>query len=252
MDLINKIKKKKELSGIPDEIILEVLEKCKFNANPKIKSKKDEKIIIKQVRDELRKYVGRFKISPKSENLIEKNKINEILRLHHSTKERIKFYPRFKLLIKKLNPSLILDIGCGLNPLAIAPGFKYYASDIDENNLKLINLFFKRNKIKGKTFVADIRKERNFPKSDLCLILKVLDIVKMSHKEIESLIKSIKTKTLIISFPTITLSGRPMQKPERYWFERILNKLDYKFKLIKSENELFYLIEQSNSRNRAS
>jgi len=243
MDLIKKIKNKKEFSGIPDKMILKILEELKLD-NFNNLNKKDEKIIIKQVRNELRKFVGRFKVSSKTENLIKQNKISEILNLHYSTKERIEFYPKFKLLLKKINPNSILDLGCGLNPLVIAnSNVKYYASDIDENNLKLINLFFKKNKFPGKTFIADIRTERNFPKSDLCLILKVFDIVKMPHHEIESLLTSIKTKLFIISFPTVTLSGKPMQKSKRFWFEKILNKINYSFKLVKSNNEIFYIIK---------
>jgi len=245
--ILQDIKKKKELSGIPDEVVLEALEKTKktLGITSNI-SKKDERILIKETRALLRNYVGRFKNKKSLEKLLDKGKIKEILLSHSSTRERIEFYPKLNNIIKKLNPKSILDLGCGLNPLAIAKNYEYYASDIDSNNLNLIKKYFQKNNIKGNVFTSDLRKERNFPNSDLCLIFKVLDILKMPHKEIEALISSIKSKNLIVSFSTITLSGKPMREYRRFWFERILQKKQRSFKIVKSENEIFYIIQQEN------
>ncbi len=241
MDIVKKIKLKKELSGIPDSVVLEVLEKYNF----KIQSKKDEKIIIKEVRNELRKLVGRFKTSKDPFKLVQESNIEELLNYHSSTRERAGFYNKFKKLISGFKAKSILDLGCGLNPIAIAkPGIKYYAQDIDENNLRIIDSYFKKNKIPGKTILSDLRKPQKLPKADLCLILKVLDILKMPHKDVKELLKSLNCKTLIISFPTITLSGKQMSKPKRKWLEYVLKELNYKFKILKSDNELFYVVNK--------
>lgn len=249
MDIINKIKEKKELSGIPDNTVKESLEKQlrKLNLPDEGLSKKDEKILIKEVRKTLREYVGRFKSSGKDQGiikrLVESNQINPALMLHSSTRERMNFYPELKKVIKKLSPGTILDLGCGLNPLALADkSCFYYASDIDENNLRLIKRFFHLNNIKGQTFTADLRKAREFPEADLCLILKVLDILKMPHKEVESLLLSLKCRTLIVSFSTVTLSGKQMKDKRRFWFERILERLNIPFEDLESNNEFFYII----------
>lgn len=245
MDLIARIKEKRELAGIPDTLVKEVFEKV-LKKYPGKLSGKDEKLIVKEARSLLRKYVGRFKPSKKESiiSLLKKGKSQEALMLHSSTKERILSYSMIRKIIRDLKPKKILDIGCGINPIALASqDYYYYASDIDEDNLEIVKTFFDKEKFPGETFSADIRKERNFPEADLCLIFKVFDIVKMPHWEIKGLLSSLKCKSFLISFPTITLSGKQMRNKRRVWFEKILQDLDYEFKTIRSDNELFYLIQ---------
>ncbi|MCH7536068.1 MAG: hypothetical protein IH948_10090 [Bacteroidetes bacterium] len=105
--------------------------------------------------------------------------------------------------------------------------------------------FFKKNKIKGKTFLRDIRKIKEFPKTDLCLIMKTLDIVETKgHSQATKIMKNLNSKNIIVSFSTRTLSGKPMNSPRRQWFENLLENLEYKFKIINSNNEVFYFIEK--------
>lgn len=247
-ELIKIIKQKKELSGISDSIILETLEKylSKNKINPASLKKPQLKIIIKEIRADLRISVGQFQKSLKNKStLLKKGKIEELLQTHTSTSERLSFYPKLKKIISTLNIKSILDIGCGLNPIALAePDIIYYASEINEENLKLINDFFKKNKIKGKTFVYDLRKpSHNLPRADLCLIMKVLDLIE--RKKTQAILRKINCKYFLISFSTRKLSGKSMTHPKRNWFERILNELDYPFKIIQSENEIFYLINKA-------
>ena len=108
-NLVKSIKKKRELSGISDKLVSELLESyLKRNSlNLEKISPPSEKIIIKDIRAELRKYVGRFQVSKKISlkkrfELLEKNKIKELLKTHSSTKERIDSYLKIKRLIKKL------------------------------------------------------------------------------------------------------------------------------------------------------
>ena len=61
-----------------------------------------------------------------------------------------------KEIIKKLNPKSILDLGCGINPLALAEkGVKYYASDINSEDLNIVREFFKNYK----RIINDFRKQ---------------------------------------------------------------------------------------------
>ncbi|MEK6928920.1 MAG: hypothetical protein AABW65_03115 [Nanoarchaeota archaeon] len=249
---LNKIKSKKELSGISDFIILSSLEKYfkKNKISKKKLSSKDSKLIVKEIRSDLRKLLGRFeKDSSKRKTLLETNKIDDILNTHISTKERKEDYPLIISLIKELNPNSILDIGCGLNPLALASSkIVYYALDINKDEIDLINNFFKRNNIKGKAFFHDLRNyDSKLPEVDLCLLLKVLDIIEeKGHKLAEKIIKNLKCKCIIISFSVKTLSGKPMNHPQRGWIERLLNRLGYSFNLIKTKNEIFYIASPRN------
>lgn len=255
-NLINEIKKKKELSDVSEELVKDVLSKYLEKNNLKIpQTRKEIKLIVKEVRAELRKYVGRFqlKVSAKKRiDLLDKNQLNLLLKTHSSTKERLESNS-YQILIsnlRKISPNSILDLACGINPLKVSPEFpksKYYASDIKEEELKLLETFFKKNKISGKVFVADIRKEKNFPKTDVCLILKVLDIIeKKGHNNAKELLKNLNCRNLIVSFSTRTLSGKRMRFPQRKWLEYILLELNYKFRIEESSNEIFYICSLTN------
>lgn len=255
-ELIIQIKKKKELSDVSDKVVEDILKNYLKKNNLKIPDKKKEvKLVVKEIRAELRKYTGRFQIkfsAKKRLDLLKENKLEELLKTHSSTKERLDSNS-FKILIsalKKISPNSILDLACGINPIAIAPEFTkatYYASDIKEEELNLLKEFFRNKKINGKVFVADIRKKRDYPEADVCLMLKVLDIIeKKGHKKSKELLENLNCKKFIISFATKTISGKPMRITERKWLESILKELNYTFKIERSSNEIFYICSSTN------
>ncbi|MEI6849641.1 MAG: hypothetical protein WCK29_01255, partial [archaeon] len=176
--------------------------------------------------------------------------IEELLETHNSTKERLADYPIIKDLILKLNPKSILDLGCGLNPLALLDTIKnmeYYASDINENDLELINKYFRLNNIKGKAFVYDLRTigSEKLPCADLCIIFKVLDIIeKKGHRLAEKILSSVDSKQFLVSFATRKLSNKPMNRPKRGWFEYLLKRLNYSFEILELGNEVIYIIKK--------
>lgn len=235
-ELLKRIKEKKELSGLTDSVVEEVLDTCleRHGVSSENLDKTSAKVLLKDVRAELRKHAGRFQKSLKSkEKLLEANNIRKLLLTHSSTSERIDFYPKLKKIISSLNVSSILDLGCGLNPIALAsPNVKYYASDIKEDELSLIERFFRKNKIKGKTFVCNLKKITiRLPKADLCLLFKVLDVIDdKSHKLTEQILSEIPCRYFLISFSTRKLSGKPMNHPERVWFEKILRNQNLNFR----------------------
>lgn len=253
--LISEIKEKRELSGLSDAIIEESLEnymiKRKIGRKMLLNlSKKDRKIIVKEIRSDLRLLHGRFQASQKSrEAMLKENKIDDLLKTHSSTKERIPFYPKIKSIFGELKVKSVLDLGCGLNPLALAnTELEYYASDINEEDLLLVKKFFDKNKIKGKTFFCDLRKidYAEMPDADMCLLFKLLDILeKKGHNLAGEIIEKIRCKYILASFSTKKLSGKPMNKPRRVWFEILMRRLNYSYDTIETSNEIFYLIKKS-------
>ncbi len=248
-EIIRLIKQKKELAGVDNSIVLGHLESYLAKTNFQLENLRDReiKIIVKDIRESLRKNVGRFQATTKDrKKLLERNDITSLLKSHSSTKERFEFYPQLKEIIKKLKVKSILDLGCGINPIALASSdIKYYASDINLDDLDLVRIFFQKNKIDGEVFVCDLNKieECSIPDAELSLALKVFDI--LSRKDYETakkIIEKIHSRHLIVSFSTRTLSGKPMNHPRRIWFERLLETLCYKFEIIKSNNEIFYVV----------
>jgi 16S rRNA (guanine(1405)-N(7))-methyltransferase len=249
IELIKKIKEKRELADIPDSFVEEsVLESIKHYK--KLVSLKDERIIVKEVRKNLRRNIGSFQISPnKKEKYGALKDYDMLIKTHSSTKER---YDDYKDLIKKLrdwNVKKILDLGCGLNPLALAKHFEnYYAADIKENEINIINNYFKENNIKGFAKVYDINKIENgiFPKADICLLFKVLDIISNKKKEItRKIIESVNCRLALVSFPTKTLSGKRMGVVKRKWFEDLIKEMGLYNETFSIENEIFYIVKLS-------
>ena len=253
--IIDEIKDKKELNGISSKLVKDILiEKLKKNGKSFSEfinfSKYDKKLITKEVRAELRLLHGRFNTQAIKRTKKEELSIEDLLETHNSTKERLADYPIIKELILKLNPKSILDLGCGLNPLAlldIINNIEYYASDINENDLDLIAKYFKINNIKGKTFVYDLRNigSEKLPSVDICIIFKVLDIIeKKGHRLAEKILSTIDSKYLLVSFATRKLSNKPMNRPKRGWFEYMLKRLNYSFETLELGNEIIYIIKK--------
>jgi hypothetical protein len=224
--LIAKIKEKKELKGIPSTYVHALLIK-KFPYAPT--SEKEEKIIIKTLRNDLRKVTGRYRTLKQDK--------------HVSTEERKTFYSQLNMRIAELAPHRILDLGCGQNPLfQMDLAQMYYAYDLNEEDIHIVNEYCAKNKKKCIAKVCDIAQELTFPPVDLVLAYKVLDILdKKGHTNATRILRVLKTKYLLASFPTISLSGKRMHTTRRLWFEKALLTNDYAWETFASSNELFYL-----------
>ena len=254
-EIINKIKQKKEFLGLADSVVSGIVEKNLSKV--KIREVEDKleyskefqiKELVKLARSQLRRYTGMFQVSSKNRvHLLKSSNINLLFKTHQSTKERIDFYPVLKKKIKDLKISSILDLGCGLNPVAIAEkGVFYFASDIRNDELDLIKDYFKSNKISGKTFIFDLNDASKFstlPKADLCLLLKVFDLLDDKRAIAQKVFSELPCNYFIISFSTRKLSGRIMNQPRRLWFEDILLKFNLNYETFHSDNEIFYFIK---------
>lgn len=275
--LLTVIKQKKQLQGLDDSIIKNYLKEY-FEKNKRALSKlaqypgekqllrsAEYEKVLKTVRAKLHESYGLFQIPKNSEdikrNFIKKLKqrslteedYKNILSLHLSTKERFDSYDSLYSQIFKLTgkPGSIIDIGCGLNPISShympLKKFRYIASDIDKSNLDFISEFFELSGIDGRTIVLDFQNEKDLQKlafieTDICFLFKVLEIDK---RVAEDLITSVNSKFIVASFSTLSVSGKIMSSPQRDWFEKLLNRLKYKFSTFSTENEIFYVIKKS-------
>lgn len=248
---VAEIKQKKELKDIANTVVEDALQSYlkKHSILFQEVSPKERKLIIKEVRAQLRLFTGRFQKTQKQrEDFLTKGKIKAILQTHASTAERLSSYPFLKNLIKKLSVHSILDLACGLNPFALADSGKvYYAADIHEEEIKIIKKFFEMRHIQGNAFIYDLRKiGDNLPQADLCLLFKVLDIIELKgHSYAQTIIEKVPCKYVLASFATTTLSGKAMRNPRRIWFERLLNAKGHSYKKFSTHNEIFYLIKKS-------
>jgi len=143
---------------------------------------------------------------------------------HASTKERVPFLQDFyKSVFSDLGPvHSVLDIACGLNPLAIpwmplAPHSTYYAYDIYGDLTTFLDAFFKIVDVDGYAQTQDIIKSVPSQKVDVALILKTIPCVEQVDKTAGyRLLESINAETIIVSFPIYSLGGRSRGMAENY------------------------------------
>ena len=274
-DIIIEIKKKKEFSGLEDKFInkeLDLLLKRNPNLKYFLNQPRSEKYkrIIKAVRAELRRNYGLFRVGKenKRDKLVEEFKsrqnveiVKKILSTHASTKERLDKYAGIYHQIFKITgkPKAILDLGCGINPLSVifmkSTRLTYYAYDINQKDIELLNLFFNifkspNKEIDGKAEILDFKNQNNLerlPKSDLAFLFKITDIVDKGkgHKNSEILISRTPAKYVVVSFPTITMSGKKMNFPRRKWIGLMCERLGYEVNSFQTDNEIFYVIRKN-------
>jgi len=283
-EIISDVKSKKELRALDEDFVArklheffkdirnyqykeKVLKKLSESKNYKqfMKSKEHD-FLIKNVRAELRKVYGAFilKEYEKKHKILQRLKDQddmdthiELLNLHKSTNERMSHYEELyaKIFEKVHGKAIILDVACGLNPVAnifIRDKIKkYYASDISSEDCKFLKEYFSKTNVDNEVFALDLVESESLKKlssinCDVCFIFKTLDGLERVERNVtEKLFKSINAKILAVTFPTLSLSGvREIKEYRRVWLEKLLEKLQWKYKKIMIENELLYLIEK--------
>ncbi|MBI2665816.1 hypothetical protein HYX12_04300 [Candidatus Woesearchaeota archaeon] len=282
--LVKTILKKKELSSLNPAFVEERLIIFLKN-NKKLSARLQQNFhqksaafhnIVKNMRHLLRRSYGlyhRKDMQPDWTSLFQKSTsekdkqgiIKQILSTHSSTKERLPYYIKLYQDIFTLTgmPKTIIDLGSGINPLSldlldkpIMQSLRYYAYDISEAEIDALNYYFYQKHLANKFFtgkasildIISFAQISQLPKADICFLFKITDILDQGkgHKNSEIVITRIPADYIIVSFPTLTMSGKLMNFPRRKWIELMCNRLGFSFKIITSPNELFYVIKKIN------
>jgi len=280
-ELIASIKSKKELFALDDSFVQQKIDKIfradntvqnKFDESKKFKQfarSKEYEDLLKKIRKELRTIYGVFQegTTKKRVQLLEKLRItkntqeqqkitNELLRLHTSTRERLPYYKTiYAEIVRRIQPKIIIDIGCGMNPLA----YNYFvqqecrptiiASDISKEDMEFLEQCFSALNIPGKTIALDLITEHTKLKTlhgDVTFLFKLLDSLEEAKRYISyNIIENITTPWIVVSFATKSLGGKKnISVKGRSWFERLLKRKNLSWETFSVENELFYMIRQ--------
>ena len=149
-------------------------------------------------------------------------------------------------------------MGCGLNPISyeiIGKTLKnkpeYFASDLNTEDIKFLNDYFKLNNINAKAKVYDITnleilKDKDFKECDLIFLFKVLDSFEFIKRNIsKKLLNEINAKHIVVSFPMKSLvSKKTFDFSKRNWFKNYINKMNWNYEVFEIKNEIFYLIKK--------
>jgi 16S rRNA (guanine(1405)-N(7))-methyltransferase len=174
--------------------------------------------------------------------------------LHASTAERLPFVADFyRVSLQNLNPiSSVLDLGCGLNPLAIpflplAEKFTYEAKDVLLPLIDFLNMYFGKVGVQGKARLLDLSTQIPEQEVDLVIMLKLIPLLDQIDKGIASrLLQGLKAKAMLISFPLKSLGGRGKGMLITYQkrFEALSVGLNAKIDEYSFPNELVYLVRK--------
>jgi 16S rRNA (guanine(1405)-N(7))-methyltransferase len=140
----------------------------------------------------------------------------EIMSLHASTRERLPilddFYPS---ILSDIAPSQrVLDIACGLNPLAaswmpLAGNAQYLAYDIYSDMMQFMGDYMQLARLDGRAEVRDVIHNPPSETVDLALLLKTLPCLEQIEKGAsERLLDTIRARYLLISYPVSSLGRR--------------------------------------------
>jgi 16S rRNA (guanine(1405)-N(7))-methyltransferase len=179
-----------------------------------------------------------------------------VMQQHTSSRERLPILDSFyTTLFADIRPiQSVLDIACGLNPLAIpfmplAPNARYVALDVYDDMIAFLNGAFESMNINATARVADVFSEIENPKSilresfDVVLLLKTIPCLEQIDKGIgKKLLDTINAKHIVVSFPTRSVGGKNIGMSKHY--EAHFNELiaGHSWRVIKFEfvNELIF------------
>lgn len=140
----------------------------------------------------------------------------QILGLHSSTCERLPILDRFYARIFAVTgqPRSILDLGCGLNPLALpwmdlGPEAQYIAVDIDADRVRFLNRYLALAGFAPLARCQDVLAHPPDDDADLALLLKMSPSLERQEQGATlHLLEQLSTPFIVISFAVKSLGGR--------------------------------------------
>jgi len=187
-----------------------------------------------------------------------RNRCQSILGAHASTRERLPFLERFytELFALTGKPRVLLDLACGLNPLAfpwmgLPPSVCYRAYDIHSPRVALINHFFSLQGLQPLAEVCDILVEPPPVEADVAIFFKEAHRFEQRRKGcLLPFWRALNVHWLLVSLPVTSLSGRHnLVEQQRGLVYGTLQGMDWEVNEIMIENELVFCIKKDAKNN---
>jgi 16S rRNA (guanine(1405)-N(7))-methyltransferase len=147
-----------------------------------------------------------------------------VMQAHSSTRERLPILDAFysQTLVGLPAVHTVLDIACGLNPLArpwmpLPEDVLYFAYDMYADMLEFVARFFQIAGVHGEAQARDIVESPPQQSADLALLLKALPCLEQLDRSAGlRLLDAINAPYLLVSFPARSLGGRHKGMAENY------------------------------------
>ncbi len=148
----------------------------------------------------------------------------DVMARHASTRERLPVLDTFyATTLDGLDPPRsVLDVACGLNPLAIpwmplAPGARYVACDIYRDLMAFLEPVMRLLGVAGSVAWRDVVHDPPEEEVDLALLLKAIPCLEQLDKEAgRRLLDRLSARHMLVSFPVASLGGRDRGMIEHY------------------------------------
>jgi len=138
-----------------------------------------------------------------------------VMRRHASTRERLEHLESFYPGIWRHTgvPRSILDLGCGLGPLALpwmgVGDARYVATDVDEGAIAVVRSFLEAIGQPHRVETRDLVDGAPEEEADVGLLLKLVTTLDRQHREAAShLLQGLRTRHAVVSFAARSLGGR--------------------------------------------
>lgn len=139
-----------------------------------------------------------------------------VMRHHASTRERLPILDQFyaSILAGLPAPSRVLDLACGLNPLAapwlpLARGAEYRACDVYADLIAFVGGCLERMGVSARAEVRDVLRDPPRERADLALLLKAIPCLEQLDPDAgHRLLRAIDAPYVIVSYPVHSLGGR--------------------------------------------
>lgn len=181
-----------------------------------------------------------------------KTACRRILGLHSSTRERLTILDGFYQAIFGITgqPGSILDLGCGLNPLAVpwmslSSGTRYFALDIDLDRVRFLNCYLVLAGFEPLARCQDILTHLPGEETDLALLLKMSpSLERQGPGATLHLLDRLRTPWIAASFAVKSLAGREKGMSEHYHhqFLELAGNRTWSVEKLVFETELVFIV----------
>ena len=174
------------------------------------------------------------------------------MQAHASTAERLPIITGFfQTCLAPIAPvRSVLDLACGLNPLALpwmplADDFTYQACDIYLDMLGLVDAFLRHFSPSSRAFAYDLVAGSPQVPAQVAFLLKTIPCLEQVDKQIgTALLQSIQAEHILVSFPAQSLGGRNKGMPDFYreHFHALIESQPWQVRTFTFATEIAFLV----------
>lgn len=199
-------------------------------------------------------YADLRQVPQQGEQAAIRDRCRYIMQNHASTRERLPILDTFyTTLLADLAPiHSMLDIACGLNPLAIpwmplAQNATYYAYDIHQPLIDFLQQSMVLLGVEGYACTRDVLQDCPTHEVDVALLLKAIPCLEQVDKlASKRLLQQIRARVLLVSFPVHSLGGRSKGMSAYYTahFQEMVRETDWQVHSYEFATELVFVVKK--------